>query len=61
MAVVDVRRARKAGARHGRRPYDRPLWWVLAYHLGKGVVQVLTIIGMALLARWLGVVPIPLP
>jgi hypothetical protein len=55
--VVRLVRANKYGGRKS----DRPLWWVLGYHAGKAVLQVLTVIAIAVLARWLGIAPVWLP
>ncbi len=46
----------KYGKRKGKpfQPGDRPVWWVMLYHFGKGVAGFLPYLLVAWLAKYLG-------
>ena len=49
-----------ARGKYGRRPGDRPVWWVLAYHFGKGAAGLLPYLLALWLAKRLGIDVSPL-
>lgn len=34
-----------ARGKYGKRPHDRPVWWVICYHLAKAIAQVIVVLG----------------
>lgn len=45
---------------YGRRPGDKPRWWPFAFHAYKAVVQVVTLVAIALIVKHCGI-PVALP